>query len=359
MDDRDRHLLNLMQNDFPLVDRPFLALARQIGTTEDDVLARVQRLRAEKILRQVSAIFDTRSLGYKSSLVAMRAAPHRVHEAAQIVNEHPGVSHNYERNHEFNLWFTVAVPPPSTVEEHVNALHEKAGAEATRILQTLKLFKIGVKLDMTGKADITARDPGSVRREADWNVGQALSALDVQLVRELQTDLLLAPRPFLPAATRLGITEEALLAEAQRMIDQGIMRRFAAVLYHRRAGFKANAMGVWRAPEDRVEELGFEMAAFAAVSHCYQRPVYRDWPYNIFTMVHGHTPEECERVLGAISQATGLTDYVSLYSTREYKKVRVSYYTDAYARWELENLGQVKISLEGIPLQEPAPAAAG
>jgi DNA-binding Lrp family transcriptional regulator len=357
MDDLDKELLNILQMNLPLTPTPYAAMGEQLGLPEAEVIARVGALKQARVLRQVSAIFDTRKIGYRSSLVAMRVAPERLAQAARVINEHPGVSHNYERNHAFNLWFTVAVPPPSTVEEHVNALHEKAGAEATRILQTLKLFKIGVKLDMTGKSDITARDPSSVRRQADWNVGQALSALDIQLVRELQKDLLLEPRPFLPAATRLGITEEALLDEARRMMDQGIMRRFAAVLYHRRAGFKANAMGVWRAPEDRVEEYGFQMAAFAAVSHCYQRPIYPDWPYNIFTMVHGHTPEECERVLRAIAEETGLTDYVSLYSTREYKKTRVEYFTDDYADWERKFLGEVKIRLDGIPVQEPAPVA--
>ncbi len=357
MDDLDKELLNILQMNLPLVPTPYAVMGEQLGLPEAEVIARVGALKQSHVLRQVSAIFDTRKIGYRSSLVAMRVAPERVHEAARVINEHPGVSHNYERNHPFNLWFTVAVPPPSTVEEHVNALHEKAGAESTRILQTLKLFKIGVKLDMTGKADITAREPGAVRRAADWNVGEPLSPLDVKLVRELQEDLLLEPRPFLPAATRLGMTEDALVAAARRMMDQGIMRRFAAVLYHRRAGFKANAMGVWRAPEDQVEELGFQMASFAAVSHCYQRPVYPDWPYNIFTMVHGRTAEECERVLAAISETTGLGDYISLYSTREYKKIRLMFYTDAYARWELENLGAVKVSLEGVPVQEPAAAA--
>jgi siroheme decarboxylase len=356
MDDLDRELLNVLQMNLPLTATPYAAMGERLGLPEAEVIARVGALKDAHVLRQVSAIFDTRKIGYRSSLVAMRVAPERLPEAARIINEHPGVSHNYERNHEFNLWFTVAVSPPSTVEEHVGALHEKAGAEATRILQTLKLFKIGVKLDMTGKSDITARDPGAVRREADWNVGQALSPLDVQLVRELQKDLLLAPHPFLPAATRLGITEDTLLAEARRMMEQGILRRFAAVLYHRKAGFKSNAMGVWRAPEDRVEELGFEMASFAAVSHCYQRPVYPDWPYNIFTMVHGRTSEECERILGAIAEATGIADYVSLYSTREYKKTRVEYFTDDYADWERKFLGEVKINLEGLPMSEPAAA---
>ena len=356
MDDFDKRLLNILQMNLPLETTPYAAMGEQLELSEADVIARVGALKQAKILRQVSAIFDTRKIGYRSSLVAMKVAPDRIHKAARVINEHPGVSHNYERNHPFNLWFTVAVPPPSTVEEHVDALHRKAGGEVTRILQTLKLFKIGVKLDMTGKSDITARDPGAVRREADWNVGRALSPLDVQLVRELQKDLLLAPHPFAPASAKLGMSEAELLGHAQRMIDDGIMRRFAAVLYHRKAGFKANAMGVWRAPEDRVEELGFQMASFAAVSHCYQRPIYPDWPYNIFTMVHGRTSEECERVLAAISEDTGVTDYVSLYSSREYKKTRVEYFTDEYADWERKFLGEVKIDLGGLPMQAPASA---
>lgn len=354
MDAVDKRLLNILQLRLPLVPAPYAAIGDELGIPEAEVLARVRALRAGRILRQVSAIFDTRKLGYRSSLVAMRVAPSRVAEAARVINAHPGVSHNYERNHEFNLWFTIAVPPPSTVEEHVEALHQQAGAEATRILQTLRLFKIGVKLDMTGEADLTARDPDSVRRDPAWNIGRPLSPLEIGLVRELQEDLLVEPRPFLPAARRLGLTEEELLAHARRLIDEGLMRRFAAVLYHRKAGFRANAMGVWNVPDEQVEEIGFQMGAFAAVSHCYQRPRYPDWPYNIFTMVHGRTEADCERVLQAISEQTGIRDYRALYSTREYKKVRVRYYTDDYARWELEHLGVVKINLEGVPTQEPA-----
>ncbi len=357
MDDLDKQLLNILQMNLPLTPTPYAAMGAELGLSEADVIARVAELKRTNILRQVSAIFDTRKIGYRSSLVAAKVPPERLVQAARVINEHPGVSHNYERNHPFNLWYTVAVPPPSTVEEHVDALHRKSGADVTRVMTTLKLFKIGVKLDMTGKADITARDPSGVRRDANWNVEKALSPLDIQLVRELQQDVRLEPRPFLPGATRLGLSEDELLAHARRMIADGVMRRFAAVLYHRRAGFKANAMGVWRAPEDRVEELGFQMGSFAAVSHCYQRPIYPDWPYNIFTMVHGHTPEECERILAAISQATGVTDYISLYSTREYKKVRLRFYTDEYAEWERENLGVVKIDISGIPRTEPVTAS--
>jgi hypothetical protein len=112
------------------------------------------------------------------------------------------------------------------------------------------------------------------------------------------------------------------------------MRRFSAVLYHRKAGFWANAMGVWKVPEERIDEVGNMFAHYQAVSHCYQRPIYEDWPYSIFSMVHGRSVEECENVLDAMAEETGITERLSLYSTREYKKTRVRYFTPEMEAWE-------------------------
>ena len=156
MDELDKQLLNRIQSDFPLVARPYEELGQPLGLTEDEVIERVRALRSERIIRQVSAIFDTKSLGYKSSLVAMRIDPSRVSDAAQVINEHPGVTHNYERNHEYNLWFTIGVPPTSDLEAIVQRMHELFGAETTRIMYTLRLFKIGVNLDMTAQRPANA-----------------------------------------------------------------------------------------------------------------------------------------------------------------------------------------------------------
>ena len=339
MDGLDKRLLNKLQWEFPMVPRPFQALGDALGATEDEVLARVRQLKADRVLRQISAIFDTRSLGYKSSLVAMRVGPDRVDEAAAVLNEHPGVSHNYKRNHAFNIWFTLAVPPPTSLEQTVEVLHRLAGAESTRILQTLRLFKIGVKLDMTGTEDITAQSNdgyGDDRRPAAGPA--AIGPAEIAFIRELQKDMALQPEAFLPWAQSLGVTVEALLQQAARFQERGYMRRFAAVLHHREAGFRANAMGVWKVPPDRVDALGPTFASFNAVSHCYQRPVYPDWPYNVFTMIHGRTPADCQQVIQAISAATGIDEYAVLYSTKEYKKTRVPYFTAAEAAWEQKHL---------------------
>jgi DNA-binding Lrp family transcriptional regulator len=127
---------------------------------------------------------------------------------------------------------------------------------------------------------------------------------------------------------------EGLLEHLEGMRERKALRRVAAILYHRRAGFSANGMGVWKVPDERVGELGPRMAAFRGISHCYQRPTYADWPYSIFTMAHGRSKEECDSVLDAIAAETGIDERATLYSSTEFKKVRLQYFTDDYKEWE-------------------------
>jgi len=330
LDSVDRRLLNRIQEDFPLVPRPYAALGEVLGIPEEEAMARIARLRAERVVRQISAIFDTRALGYRSSLVAMRIPEERLEEAARRISEHPGVSHNYARQHAFNLWFTLAVPPWQDLDEVAARLGRQAGAEATRVLPTLRLFKIGVRLDVTGER---APDAPETRRaysgeDAARGAASPLRGRDIAFVRELQKDLPMVPRPFLPWAERLGCTEEDLFAWCREMTRVGKMRRFAAVLRHQNAGFVSNVMGVWRVPPERVDEVGPIMASFAAVSHCYERPTYPDFPYNLYTMVHGRSREECLRTLEAIEARTGITEHAYLWSSREFKKERVLYFLE-------------------------------
>jgi siroheme decarboxylase len=332
--DRDKRLLNVLQADFPLASRPFEALGVPLGLTETEVIARIALLKQQRVIRQISAIFDTRSLGYKSSLVAMQVQPEKLEAAARVVSGHPGVSHNYKRNHAFNLWFTVAVPPHSDLDWTVQRLHEMAGADSTRLLPTLRLFKIGLQLDMEGKS-------GAEREEAPYSdvhrpqAGRAgLRPVDIAAIRELQVDFPVVPEPYRPMAERIGLSEAGLFDLARSMQSQGYLRRVAAVLHHREAGFRANAMGVWVVPPERSEEVGKIMGSFKGVSHCYLRPTYPDWPYSIFTMVHGQKPEDCQELIGALSNASGIREYALLYSTQEYKKIRLKYFNPELDEWE-------------------------
>jgi DNA-binding Lrp family transcriptional regulator len=330
LDDLDRRLLNRIQEDFPLAAEPYAALAAALGTEPEDVLARIERLRRARVIRQISAIFDTRALGYRSTLVAMRLPPEGLEAGARRISEHPGVSHNYARQHEYNLWFTLAVPPWQDVAAVAEALGREVGALRTRVLPTLRLFKIGVRLDVAGERAPDAQERGRVYAGRDVERAQAvpLTPRDIAMIRELQRDLPGVPRPFLPACTRLGCDEAELFAWCAAMQACGRMRRFAAVLRHQNAGFVSNAMGVWRVPAERVDEVGPLMASFAAVSHCYERPTYPDFPYNVYTMVHGRSREECLQTLEAIAARTGIAEHAYLWSSREFKKERVLYFLE-------------------------------
>jgi DNA-binding Lrp family transcriptional regulator len=143
--------------------------------------------------------------------------------------------------------------------------------------------------------------------------------------------------PYAPAAERLGVPVEEVLGRLASLRERKALRRVAAILYHRRAGFSANGMGVWAVPQADVLETGKRMAAFRGISHCYERPTYADWPYSVFTMAHGRSKEECDAVLDSIAGATGITERATLYSSTEFKKVRMLYFTDAFRRWEEEN----------------------
>jgi siroheme decarboxylase len=344
LEELDRELLNAVQWDFPLEPRPFAALGDRLGLSEPEVRERVGRVKEIGVLRQLSAIFDTRALGYGSSLVAAQIDPDRVDEAAEVISAHPGVSHNYKRNHEYNLWYTIAVPPGDSLEEHVDVLHRASGARITRRLPTLKLYKIGVKLDMTGKtaADAKSEVLEHERPERREHMeAPELSDLEVATIRLVQEDLPLVERPFAAQAAEIGCSEDDVLAMLASFKDRKLMRRFAAVMNHRHAGFKANAMGVWAVPEGELDEIGPQMAGFALVSHCYRRPTYEDWPYSVFTMVHGKNARECEQTIAAIRDETGVDEYALLWSIKEYKKTRVRYYTSEWDGWREQHLASL------------------
>ncbi len=333
----DRELLDAIQGGFPMVERPFAAIAERLGRTEREVLEDLRRLKRGGVVRRISAVFDTKALGYRSTLVAMRVDPERLEEAAECVNRHPGVSHNYARNHDWNLWFTLALPPTSRLglERTAAVLCREADAEAFRLLPSLRVYKIGVRFDLSGGP--RAAGSGDGRRKGRRRVPlRPPDELDVALVRAMQRDLPLEPEPFAPALRELGMSMERLRSEMERLREEGRLRRFAAVLNHRRAGFRANAMGVWRVDEGGIDEVGRRMAAFPEVTHCYRRPSFPDWPYNLFTMVHGRTRPECEEVLERMSRETGVSDREVLYSTREFKKVRLTYFDSSVESWESE-----------------------
>jgi DNA-binding Lrp family transcriptional regulator len=326
MDKLDKEILNEIQWTFPLDSRPYSVMAKKFGIPDAELMQRLEALRKDGIIRQISAIFDTRKLGYKSALVAMAIEPDKLDYVANQVNKHPGVSHNYERNHEYNLWFTLAVPPGSDLKTEIDKFSKLSGIKKTRLLPTIKLFKIGVKLEMVDekKSDVKPSEEKKKITETKFVATEE----EKDYIRELQKDLEIIERPFLKSAQKLGITEEQLLDKARQYEEIGVMRRFAAILRHREVGFTANGMIVWKVPDERIEQVGAKLGAFPQISHCYQRPVYQDWPYNVFSMVHCKSIEEAENMAKEIQKQIDVNEYKILFSSREFKKTRVEYFVE-------------------------------
>jgi DNA-binding Lrp family transcriptional regulator len=339
LDETDKRLMNMLQSNFPIDPEPFALVAGEADLELDDLLGRTQRLLDNRIIREITPIFDTRALGYESMLVAAKVDSENPQRAAKMVNAHPGVSHNYLRTHEFNLWFTIATPPDSELglQGTLDVLQNLTGAESIRQLPTLCLFKINMNLEMEG--DTKARAAAAEAAPPRELEPQPYDDRDVAVIRALQGPMSVTERPYEEAAREVGMEPGDFLVHLEQLQERKILRRVAAILYHRRAGFSANGMGVWKVPEEEIMDTGAQMAAVRGVSHCYQRPTYADWPYSVFTMAHGRSKEECDAILDSIADEHRLhgEDRAVLYSSTEFKKVRLHYFTDDYADWESAN----------------------
>ncbi|MBI4367998.1 MAG: Lrp/AsnC family transcriptional regulator [Candidatus Omnitrophica bacterium] len=349
MDELDRKILTEIQREFPRAPKPFDVLVARVGArlprpdlggetppppSGAQILDRIKRLKDENVLRQISAIFDTKSLGYQSTLVAMKFENAQLDQGAEVINRHPGVSHNYRRNDAYNLWFTVAVPPYQSLEGTIQKLHELSGALNTLILPTLKLFKIGVKLDLTKSNSETMDSKEEIYDESRRRKAPPeLTPEHIEAIRALQEDIPLVERPFQAIGEASGFSESRLFELMDFFESKGYLRRFAGILHHRKAGFGANAMVVWNVSEEKQDEVGEIMARFPQISHCYKRPIFPDWPYSLYTMIHGPKAEDCEKVVQKVVEKAGDWPRKNLYSTKEYKKIRLKYFTKELDEW--------------------------
>lgn len=324
IDQRDRELLGALQGEIPLVSTPYAFVGQSIDMSEKEVIKRTERLRREGVIRHLGAQFDPRALGYRSCLVAARVNPDRIDDAAAIISAHPGVTQNYRRNNEFNLWFTIFVAPQSKLglDKTVEILGSAAECDAVRPLPTVTLYK-------------TSGSEGEVYPDAGSHPDATpLTPLEIECVRLLQRELPLQPRPFDALSRGTSVAPDELLTVARTLQKRGQIRRFCVGVPSRKTGFAATAMGVWVVPEDRCDEFGTKLAQHKAVSHCYRRPTYEDWPYNLYTTVHARSVDECESIINDLAIDNGLEQKRALFPTKEYKKARLQFFSHDAETWE-------------------------
>ena len=329
---KDKILYELQKN-FPLCERPFAVLADRFDIYEDEIINIIQEEKDKNIIRQTSAIFDTKRLGYSSSLVAFRIDKDDIDNAVTLLNSHPGISHNYERNHSFNIWFTIAVPPNSTLglDDTISLLAKKTKAKDFIALPTLKLFKIMVQLDTNN----SAKKKQKIKKRKFKDI--FLNTLHKDVIKYAQEDIEIKKEPFLDIINKIGIDYATFFSTLKELQEAGVMRRFATILNHRKAGFSSNAMVVWDVDEESAEEIGEKVASFSVVSHCYLRPKYPNWTYNLFSMIHAKSKDDIDNILKEIGSEIEYKAKKLLYSTKEFKKQRVKYFTDDTINWEKKN----------------------
>lgn len=322
LDNIDKKLLGLIQMEFPLTPEPYTELGLRLGINGSEVIQRIQKLKDAGIVRLIGPVLDARKLGYQSTLVGMKVTDERIERAGQIIKQHPGISHGYRREHEFNLWVTLSVKQENKIEDEIKQLGSSIGVEAIFALPALKIFKLRAYFGADGddQPETIAGAQASVILQKE-----ALSRLERSVINELQRDLPLVFMPFDRLSTQLNMNVNEFLKLCESLLQRGIIRRYGASINHRNAGYKANAMSCWVVRQNEVDNAGSKIASLAEVSHCYERKTNALWPYNLFAMVHGHSPERCQQIIDHVSREIGVTDKTVLFSTQEIKKTRIKY----------------------------------
>jgi siroheme decarboxylase len=327
----DKRVLTEIQANFPVAAAPYAVLAGRVDSTEAEVHASVLGMKRDGVIRRIGAIFDSHRLGYRSTLCAIAVPPERVDEVAALIGCYPNVTHNYQREDRYNVWFTLIAQNQMRIEQILIEIAATTGIEDILDLPAIRLFKIRVDFDLTGSREGRGEAPPIVKPAETEAV--TLADDEKALARLLQDDLPETLTPFSELAAHLqgwgvDVTEDWVIERAAAWRESGVIRRFGAAIKHHKTGFASNAMGVWNAPEERIEEVGPIMASFKEVSHCYERPKAPTWPANMYTMIHGRSREECEDVARRIREATGLPEPRLLYSVKEFKKTSMRYFAE-------------------------------
>ena len=325
-------LAHAIQTAVPLVPEPFRQLAGSLDLPPRIVLQQLRQWCDSKKLREISAVLEGQALGHDSALVAAEVPVRRLDEVVALINEHPMVSHNYLRDHRYNVWFTLSVPEAMGLDRTLDILSSVTGVRFY-VLRRTATFKIGVRFRLDSLANDTPAVPLASPDPLDPDRRQQ------NMLRALQRPLPIEPRPFQQLAREAGVTEEALLEFASAHLG-GVVRRYVGTFYHRRLGVRANGMAVWRAPEESLHEAGAVLAQCARVSHCYARNTVEGFPYNLYSMLHGPDEASVRREAANLSDRTGLTDFLVLFSQQEFKKCRLRYFQPELDRWWRERTGQ-------------------
>lgn len=325
MIDLQERILDLVQAEFPITVRPFAALGELLEMSEADVLAQLQELQRQEVIRRFGAVFDAARLGYVTTLVAAEVPADQLADFVAAVNSLPGVSHNYGRRHRFNVWFTFTMPDFAAIDRRLDALRRHFRVNVIHSLPAQTIYKMRLDLRF---GQVPGPDE-AVAVESPWNGAVRFAPSDKALVRQLAQGLPLAVDPFNRLAEQLQCHVNWVVEQVNHWCSAGVIRRFGIVLDHRKLGMVANGLAVFNVEPERADDLGCALARYPEVSHCYRRPRAPDWPYDLFATIHCRDLARLDNVFQDMVHQLEPRGQELLLTTDEYKKAPVPYFTAA------------------------------
>ncbi|SHK53517.1 transcriptional regulator, AsnC family [Fibrobacter sp. UWT2] len=329
----EQQLLAIIQDAFPLEDRPYQVLAEQLGSDEQSVFAAVENLRRSGIIRRVGGVYDSKALGFISRLCAGKvptamtgaADDSALEKFAAVVNVIPAITHNYVRSHEYNVWFTVMAQSEAEIQKIVDEVCANTELHDVHILNATEKFKINTV--MKGAGAPVDNKPLAVGRKNAVESCTELSSSDHVRIRIACNDIPHTLTPFKDWDVSCDELREDLALRR--------MRRFGAILRHQEAGFAFNAMVCfaetvdsrqWSVDRNSVNPAGAILASKPYISHCYNRPPFEGFPYTLYAMMHAQSAEELESYIKEAAESIGNPDFAVLHSIRELKKTSFRFF---------------------------------
>lgn len=324
MADLESRLLNEFQRGFPLVPRPYRAIADSLGVTESKVLQTLARLHVEGKVSRVGAVFRPRTVG-TGTLAAMSVEEAQTERIAHLVSAHPQVNHNYEREHRLNLWFVVTAADAEQVTQVLRAIERESGCKVLS-LPLVEDYHIDLGFDL---ASGRLADRSATILPPSEKI--ALSSDERALIAAFQDGLALVSRPYAELGARARVSEDTAIAKLARWVSCGVITRLGVIVRHHELGYRANAMAVWDVPDAQVAALGQQIAAMDFVTLCYRRArSLPQWPYNLYCMIHGSSRSRVREQLQLLSNTCALGAYPGevLFSRRRFKQRGARYATE-------------------------------
>jgi DNA-binding Lrp family transcriptional regulator len=328
LDTLDKELLQHLQDKFPVAKRPWAEIGKRLGITEEEVLSRSERLSSDGVIRKLRTILNGQKVGgCASTLMAMRVPAEKMEKVVSIVNEYMSVTHNYQREHDYNLWFTVTTCGGKDLRSTVEEIKGRTGIPESDVLDlpTTRVFKVDVRFKFTDFKDDSDRNGIGIPKErTKMNKDDEPDETDQAILRAAQGGIPVVKEPFAGIAREAGISQDEVIARLKRLISNGVIKRLGISINQRKVGIVANAVVAWRVPQEQVERVGKILSSYKEVTHCYERvTIPGKWEHSLFTVIHGYNRESVEEMAKRLSEVVGISDYLVLFSNEQFKRTSV------------------------------------